>query len=1090
MCKPFFNFLIKELYMAFDFSANFFYTGATQYWPKPEGLTSVYFITQGGGGGGSVASGGGGAYVFTNFRFLNADVSYNVAINVGSGGGAPPSPAGGRSIGGQNFSGNYLSNGGTGTTLYGLQSGGGGGMSSVFYMDPVTGGKIIKIIAGGGGGSGNSSGTTGGNGGGAGLTGSGLGGGEGGNTMGQGDAGLGGIAGGVNGYNYVDSSLNTLYTFQGGGGGNGGTFAGGGGGAGFGGGAGGRQGGGGGGGSYASYGTQNIFVPGAGGAGGAPGQAGANGRVRVLWNSQPPIIPPPIVEMFMLNAQHTSKSIYYAPTLLPNRVLTYAAPGETFPNSAVIGADKEIYIVSGAGVLYALNHDFSFRWKYTLPNHIFFGTPVITANNTLYIAAKATTPPNYLFAIIDTGVGAAITGAIKWQFPLDGNSSVSPLIDLSGVVYIGTDKGSIYAVNDGSSAGLAVWPTPYTTGNVNDAITGTVFDAGYGRICFTATNALTQASTISVMDLSLNNVGIPLTKWTQAAPANEIYNSPSVARPLVAPPLAGSAGTIYVSTNRRNNATGTIYAYDISSSLVNWPPLTILDASLSAIAVNTNKQIYFTSQQALNIVDSSAGTLEWVYPINTERLTATTNSIPLIDASSNVYFGSCDSNMYSINAPTRTFNWKYLAGGPITCMPIIDDVVNLYFGANNGTLYDMSSNGPIVPSTTALAPMYMLNPQHTGLNSTLRGPANAPSITWQKPFVSGNLFVSPSIAIAANGNLYLGSNDANVYAFDTAGNTLPGWPAPIPMQLNDNLLTSPKSLYTTPVIAPDGTLYLGSNEGFLYALTPHGTIKWSYRANYPLQSSPMLDTRGTIYFGAGTQVFAVGDAGDHAYAKWLVPFTTQGNVNSSPALGQNGFLYFGSDDGYLYAVDSFTGLEKWRFNLSLPDSRVHPIYTSATVDTSNNVIIGNGSYMDGSLNYINGITGASIWQTSYDANIGPFYNTVAVNGDTIYLSTIAYVYAIDRVSGQQKYKYFSEAYYYTSPVIDASGVIYVGSITTIQSAPVNQGVLHALTDTGSALIRNWSYPVDNGTGRLAPPVLGANRTLYVSSTANKIYAIG
>jgi outer membrane protein assembly factor BamB len=114
---------------------------------------------------------------------------------------------------------------------------------------------------------------------------------------------------------------------------------------------------------------------------------------------------------------------------------------------------------------------------------------------------------------------------------------------------------------------------------------------------------------------------------------------------------------------------------------------------------------------------------------------------------------------------------------------------------------------------------------------------------------------------------------------------------------------------------------------------------------------------------------------------------------------------------------------------------------------------------------------------------------VAVKGDTIYLSTIAYVYAIDRQTGQQKYKYFSEAYYYTSPVIDASGVIYVGSITTIQSSPVNQGILHALTDTGSALISSWSYPVDNGTGRLAPPVLGANRTLYVSSTANKIYAI-
>ena len=37
-------------------------------------------------------------------------------------------------------------------------------------------------------------------------------------------------------------------------------------------------------------------------------------------------------------------------------------------------------------------------------------------------------------------------------------------------------------------------------------------------------------------------------------------------------------------------------------------------------------------------------------------------------------------------------------------------------------------------------------------------------------------------------------------------------------------------------------------------------------------------------------------------------------VDSSPALGNDGTtVYVGSDDGYLYAVDAATGVQKWKF---------------------------------------------------------------------------------------------------------------------------------------------------------------------------------
>ena len=44
--------------------------------------------------------------------------------------------------------------------------------------------------------------------------------------------------------------------------------------------------------------------------------------------------------------------------------------------------------------------------------------------------------------------------------------------------------------------------------------------------------------------------------------------------------------------------------------------------------------------------------------------------------------------------------------------------------------------------------------------------------------------------------------------------------------------------------------------------------------------------------------------------KWK--FEAGDSIRTSPAVS-NGVVYFGSDDNYIYAVDSKTGEEKWKF---------------------------------------------------------------------------------------------------------------------------------------------------------------------------------
>ena len=243
------------------------------------------------------------------------------------------------------------------------------------------------------------------------------------------------------------------------------------------------------------------------------------------------------------------------------------------------------------------------------------------------------------------------------------------------------------------------------------------------------------------------------------------------------------------------------------------------------------------------------------------------------------------------------------------------------------------------------------------------------------------------------------------------------------------------------------------------------------------------------------------------YNKWLGVFDTSGNITSSPALGQNGYLYFGSDDGYVYAIDSLNGSLKWKYDASanatagLPDGiPVHPIYTSAAIDASNNVIIGTGSYMNGVLysftkdGVVNWFKKSIDWQGADifpDTQIGPFYNTVAIKGDTIYLSTIAYVYAINRLTGDRIWKYSERNYYYSSPIIDASGTLFFTSIDASVPSDTNQGngVLHSITDTyDGSYNQNWAITVAT-PGRLAPPVLGNNRRIYLTGTSDKVYAV-
>src|SRR5262245_34209892 len=60
-----------------------------------------------------------------------------------------------------------------------------------------------------------------------------------------------------------------------------------------------------------------------------------------------------------------------------------------------------------------------------------------------------------------------------------------------------------------------------------------------------------------------------------------------------------------------------------------------------------------------------------------------------------------------------------------------------------------------------------------------------------------------------------------------------------------------KGIFSSPVVAADGTIYVGSADRTFYALNPDGTVRWQSLTGEIIDSAALLDDRGRVYVGSG-----------------------------------------------------------------------------------------------------------------------------------------------------------------------------------------------------------------------------------------------
>jgi outer membrane protein assembly factor BamB len=330
-----------------------------------------------------------------------------------------------------------------------------------------------------------------------------------------------------------------------------------------------------------------------------------------------------------------------------------------------------------------------------------------------------------------------------------------------------------------------------------------------------------------------------------------------------------------------------------------------------------------------------------------------------------------------------------------------------------------------------------------------------------------------------------------------------------------------KGIFSSPVVAADGTIYIGSADRTFYALNPDGTVRWSVVTGEIIDSSALLDDRGRVYFGSGDGKLRALDARTGAPV-WTMnaddPAVNKAFINwfeGNVAIGPSGRLYVPNDNFSVYAIDRDTGAVTWSYRM--PDQTWSLPAIDTTTETlflgNNNLlpILGKNTFgidKDGHTTW-NAVSRGSVaaspmltpdgavvvggfdgYVRAYDHDSGEIRWEVATrdhvyasaarlpDGTIVQPSADGTIYALDPATGAQRWAFDTREPIRSSPAVDADGNVYVGS---------GEGRLFVLRADGSL---RWSMRLidDDRNDLNSSPALGRD-AIYIGGESGEVFSV-
>lgn len=328
--------------------------------------------------------------------------------------------------------------------------------------------------------------------------------------------------------------------------------------------------------------------------------------------------------------------------------------------------------------------------------------------------------------------------------------------------------------------------------------------------------------------------------------------------------------------------------------------------------------------------------------------------------------------------------WKFQSGAAIRGAVTIQNDM-LLFGNSQGTIYCLNRlSGKVIwrykadggiaskPAVEGSVAIFSGRSKFIYALNTATG-----KLLWKfemQPFPPhkwGWDFYQSSPAISRN-KVFVGSGDQNVYALNLKDGKL------LWKYHTDNKVRA------TPKVDQDN-LYVPSFDGFIYVLNPsNGALKWKFETD-------------------GVNL-------DSDKSGW-----DRISINSCPAI-QDSLMVFGSRDGNIYCVNTFSRKAKWKFTYG-------PSWclASAAID-DNTAFIGWSDALQFSA--INMSTGKEKWRYNLKSIS---YSSPTTDESNVYVGAgNGNIYAFDKSTGKLSWQFKTPGAVFASPVLN-NGTLYIGS---------------------------------------------------------------
>ncbi len=371
------------------------------------------------------------------------------------------------------------------------------------------------------------------------------------------------------------------------------------------------------------------------------------------------------------------------------------------------------------------------------------------------------------------------------------------------------------------------------------------------------------------------------------------------------------------------------------------------------------------------------------------------------------------------------------------------------------------------PSATGQSPQFRRAAAHTGVAQT-QGVERLAGVLWRVQ-TQGAVRSSPALV---DGTVYVGSADGFLYALD-ADDGSEVWR----FDVGSPIASSPG--------VSDGVVMISGRSGVL-----HGVSVADGRSLWSLETGPDIPLpwghegwdyiHGSVSIANGMGYWGSGDGYLHAFepatgrARWR--FQVASRIRTTAAISGN-LLVFGDSDGYVYALDAMDGGERWRFatdgvGYNSADFGFDRRQISASPALAADEVFVAGR--DASVYALNASDGSLRWR--FDEGSSWVIATPAVDDTRVFSarSSSGNVRAIDRQSGEEIWSFGAGDFVYSSPVL-VDNVLYLGQ---------GDGEISAHdADTGETL---WAY--QTGASIYSSPVVEDGR-LYVGSDDGGVYAL-